>query len=44
MDAVRPFLAEQGATVRIALREAVAATGFTPFAFVIWLPRVVESY
>ena len=44
MDAVRSFLAEQGATIRIALREAVAATGFTPFAFVIRLPRAVESY
>ena len=43
MDAVRSFLAEQGATIRIALREA-AATGFAPFAFVIHLPRAVESY
>ena len=44
MDAVRSFLAEQGATIRVALREAVAATGFTPFSFVIRLPRAVESY
>jgi chemotaxis protein histidine kinase CheA len=44
MDAVRSFLAEQGASIRIALQEAAPATEFVPFSFVIRLPRAVESY
>ena len=38
MDAVRMFLKEQGATVRIALREHGAELGFTPFEFIINVP------
>jgi chemotaxis protein histidine kinase CheA len=38
MDAVRAFLAEQGATVRVVLDAAPRALGFTPFKFVIGVP------
>lgn len=38
MDAVRAFLGEQGADIRIELTEIRAPLGFTPFKFVIALP------
>jgi chemotaxis protein histidine kinase CheA len=44
MDAVRTFLKEHGATIRVALREAGVALGFTPFNFIIKLPPTAESY
>jgi chemotaxis protein histidine kinase CheA len=45
MDAVRTFLKEQGATVRISLREAgAAARGFAPFMFIIDVPRAAYNH
>ena len=39
MDAVRAFLSEQGAGIRIDLTETRESLGFTPFRFVIELPE-----
>jgi len=39
MDAVRAFLSEQGADIRIELVETSGPLGFTPFKFVIDLPE-----
>jgi HPt (histidine-containing phosphotransfer) domain-containing protein len=44
MDAVRTFLSEQGATVRIELAETGAQLGFTPFEFVIDVPKAAYSF
>ncbi len=44
MEAVRTFLAAQGATIRVALRESSNALGFTPFSFVIEVPQAAECY
>jgi HPt (histidine-containing phosphotransfer) domain-containing protein len=38
MDAVRVFLKEQGASVRIALKDSAQELGFAPFEFVISVP------
>ena len=39
MDAVRTFLKEQGATIRVALKDSAGELGFAPFEFVIDIPR-----
>ena len=39
MDAVRAFLAEHGATIAIDLAQSSQPLGFTPFRFVIRVPR-----
>jgi two-component system chemotaxis sensor kinase CheA len=45
MDAVRTFLKEQGATVRVSLREAgAAARGFAPFLFIIDVPLAAYNH
>ena len=44
MDAVRIFLKEQGATVRIALKDAGTALGFAPFEFVIGVPPAAYQH
>jgi hypothetical protein len=44
MDAVRTFLSEQGATIRIELATKDAALGFTPFEFVIDVPSAAYSF
>ncbi|MGO9991089.1 MAG: Hpt domain-containing protein [Steroidobacteraceae bacterium] len=45
MDAVRTFLKEQGATIRIAINEpAGTELGFTPFEFVIHVPVPAYSH
>jgi two-component system, chemotaxis family, sensor kinase CheA len=44
MDAVRTFLSEQGAAVRIELAKLDAELGFTPFEFVIDVPRTAYSF
>jgi chemotaxis protein histidine kinase CheA len=44
MDAVRTFLKEQGATIRIALKGAGEKLGFTPFEFVIDVPLAACSH
>jgi two-component system chemotaxis sensor kinase CheA len=44
MDAVRNFLKEQGATIRISLREAGSALGFAPFTFIIDVPQTACSH
>jgi HPt (histidine-containing phosphotransfer) domain-containing protein len=38
MDAVRAFLKEQNASVRVALKESDEALGFAPFEFIISVP------
>jgi HPt (histidine-containing phosphotransfer) domain-containing protein len=38
MDAVRVFLKEQGASVRIALKDSAKELGFAPFEFIISVP------
>lgn len=43
MDAVRAFLNDQGANVRIVLDNPKAELGFTPFKFVITLPESTYS-
>lgn len=43
MDAVRAFLNEQGANVRIVLDDSGADFGFTPFKFVISLPSSMSN-
>jgi hypothetical protein len=43
MDAVRAFLNEQGSDVQIVLTEKPAELTFTPFKFVISLPRATSS-
>jgi len=45
MDAVRTFLKEQGATIRIDLKEPVGAEfGFAPFEFLIHVPTAAYSH
>ncbi len=44
MDAVRTFLSEQGAAVRIELAETGTELGFTPFEFVIDVPKTAYSF
>jgi cytochrome b561/HPt (histidine-containing phosphotransfer) domain-containing protein len=45
LDAVRVFLREQGATIRVALEESPDTTpGFAPFAFVIGVPAAALRY
>ena len=44
MDAVRAFLGEQGASVRIVLDNPAAELGFTPFKFVISLPATAYNH
>jgi HPt (histidine-containing phosphotransfer) domain-containing protein len=44
MDAVRTFLKEQGATIRIALTQAGTELGFAPFEFVIDVPPAAYSH
>jgi HPt (histidine-containing phosphotransfer) domain-containing protein len=44
MDAVRTFLKEEGATIRIALREAGRPLGFTPFEFIVDVPIAACSH
>ena len=44
MDAVRTFLKEQGATIRISLHEAGTVLGFAPFTFIIDVPRAACSH
>ncbi len=39
MDAVRAFMGEQGASIRIALHQSAEEFGFTPFKFIISLPE-----
>jgi chemotaxis protein histidine kinase CheA len=39
MDAVRTFLTEQGATIRIALEQAGGELGHAPFTFIITVPE-----
>lgn len=39
MDAVRTFLKEQGASIRIELKQCTSELGFTAFEFVIDVPR-----
>jgi HPt (histidine-containing phosphotransfer) domain-containing protein len=38
MDAVRTFLSEQGATIRVALKDAGQQLGFAPFEFIVDVP------
>jgi two-component system chemotaxis sensor kinase CheA len=45
MDAVRTFLSEQGASIRIALKEpSGAALGFAPFEFVMHIPSTAYTH
>ena len=44
MDAVRTFLKEQGATIRIALKESGQKLGFAPFEFVVDVPLAACSH
>jgi len=44
MDAVRVFLKEQGASVRIALKGAGTELGFAPFEFVIDVPEAAYKH
>jgi HPt (histidine-containing phosphotransfer) domain-containing protein len=44
MDAVRTFLKEQGASIRISLQESGTELGFTPFTFVISVPSSAYSH
>jgi two-component system chemotaxis sensor kinase CheA len=44
MDAVRTFLSEHGAAVRVELAETGAELGFTPFEFVIDVPKAACSF
>jgi HPt (histidine-containing phosphotransfer) domain-containing protein len=44
MDAVRVFLKEQGATVRIALKDTTPDFGFAPFEFVISVPEAAYKH
>jgi HPt (histidine-containing phosphotransfer) domain-containing protein len=45
MDAVRTFLGEQGATIRIALKEPTGAElGFAPFEFLIHVPAAAYGH
>jgi chemotaxis protein histidine kinase CheA len=44
MDAVRVFLKEQGASVRIVLKDAAAGLGFAPFEFVISVPETAYKH
>jgi hypothetical protein len=44
MDAVRTFLKEQGAAIRIALQDAGTELGFAPFRFVITIPPSAHTH
>jgi hypothetical protein len=44
MDAVRTFLNEQGASVRIELAGAGTTFDFTPFEFVIDIPHAAYTH
>lgn len=44
MDAVRTFLKEQGASIRVELKESGEKLGFTPFEFVIDIPLSACSH
>ena len=44
MEAVRTFLGEQGARIRIELGERGQELGFTPFGFVIEVPSTALSH
>jgi HPt (histidine-containing phosphotransfer) domain-containing protein len=44
MEAVRTFLKEQGATIRIVLAESGPRLGFTPFEFVIDVPATAYGH
>jgi HPt (histidine-containing phosphotransfer) domain-containing protein len=44
MDAVRTFLNEQGATIRVALKEAGQKLGFAPFEFIVDVPLAACSH
>jgi HPt (histidine-containing phosphotransfer) domain-containing protein len=44
MDAVRTFLSEQGASVRVALAGAQPGLNFVPFEFVIEIPRTAYTH
>ncbi|HEY6927382.1 MAG TPA: ATP-binding protein, partial [Steroidobacteraceae bacterium] len=44
MDAVRTFLSEQGAAIRIELKDVGSELGFTPFEFVIDVPQSAYSF
>jgi HPt (histidine-containing phosphotransfer) domain-containing protein len=44
MDAVRTFLKEQGASIRIALKESGQKLGFAPFEFIVEVPVAACSH
>jgi HPt (histidine-containing phosphotransfer) domain-containing protein len=44
MDAVRTFLAEQGASVRVALAGSDSRLDFAPFEFIIDIPRTAYTH
>jgi HPt (histidine-containing phosphotransfer) domain-containing protein len=44
MDAVRVFMREQGASVRIALKDSATDLGFAPFEFVITVPETASRH
>jgi chemotaxis protein histidine kinase CheA len=44
MDAVRTFLKEQGAAIRISLQDSGTEPGFAPFTFVITVPASAYSH
>jgi HPt (histidine-containing phosphotransfer) domain-containing protein len=44
MDAVRTFLNEQGATIRVALKQAGQTLGFAPFEFIVDVPLAACSH
>jgi two-component system chemotaxis sensor kinase CheA len=44
MDAVRTFLKEQGASIRIALKESGQKLGFAPFEFIVDVPLAACSH
>jgi chemotaxis protein histidine kinase CheA len=44
MDAVRTFLKEQGATIRVALQETGEKLGFAPFEFIVEVPLAACSH
>ncbi len=44
MDAVRTFLKEQGASIRIALQESGQKLGFAPFEFIVDVPLAACSH
>jgi HPt (histidine-containing phosphotransfer) domain-containing protein len=44
MEAVRTFLKEQGATIRIALADSATELGFAPFKFIIDVPSTAHRH